>query len=234
MRPGTPGGGPTRVPPPVPAGPSRSPVLPEEAPSFRAGRNPAPRVAGRWAPNRRAVRCRIPPVPWMSYLPVRSSAMEMQAKAGEGAGHARYTYRLRLSNTARRSLLKEWGAAGGCEPVRRRLQGGARGRREVRTENQARTPPFREDLCLHRVRGRVPQGQEIRACDAGPGGLGPGRCRGRKSARAAGPGGCLSRESPRTPWRLEFPRPSGRGAVNPPALRPGAAPEPPCPSCRSR
>lgn len=35
--------------------------------------------------------------------------MEMQADAGEGAGHARYTYRLRLSNTARRSLLKEWG-----------------------------------------------------------------------------------------------------------------------------
>ncbi|WP_026123508.1 RNA-guided endonuclease InsQ/TnpB family protein [Nocardiopsis chromatogenes] len=35
--------------------------------------------------------------------------MEEQAKAEEGAGHARYTYRLRLSATARRSLQKEWG-----------------------------------------------------------------------------------------------------------------------------
>ncbi|MDA2811734.1 transposase [Nocardiopsis sp. RSe5-2] len=35
--------------------------------------------------------------------------MEEQATTGEGAGHARYTYRLRLSNTARRSLLREWG-----------------------------------------------------------------------------------------------------------------------------
>ncbi|MFI7103633.1 RNA-guided endonuclease InsQ/TnpB family protein [Streptomyces sp. NPDC050161] len=34
--------------------------------------------------------------------------MATEAKAGEGAGHARYTYRLRLSRTARAALEAEW------------------------------------------------------------------------------------------------------------------------------
>ncbi|MFI6360131.1 hypothetical protein ACIBJF_48105, partial [Streptomyces sp. NPDC050743] len=48
----------------------------------------------------------------------------------------------------------------------------------------------------------------------GPGRLEPGRCRGRKTTRAAGSGGGLSRRSPLNPGGRRIPLPSGRGAFN--------------------
>ncbi|GAA2283636.1 hypothetical protein GCM10010149_30940 [Nonomuraea roseoviolacea subsp. roseoviolacea] len=50
------------------------------------------------------------------------------------------------------------------------------GLRAVRSENQARAAAVRAHLRLHHVRSRVPQGQELRPCDARPGWSGPGWC----------------------------------------------------------
>jgi putative transposase len=75
----------------------------------------------------------------------------------------------------------------------------------VRSENQARTASVDENVYLHRVWSRVPQGQELRPRDAGPGRLEPGRCRGRKTTRAAGSGGGLSRKSPLSPGGAPIP-----------------------------
>ena len=50
------------------------------------------------------------------------------------------------------------------------------GLRAVRSENQARTTSFGTNLYLHRVRSRIPQGQELRPRDAGPGWSQPGWC----------------------------------------------------------
>ena len=66
----------------------------------------------------------------------------------------------------------------------------------VRSENQARTAAVGTHLHLHRVRSRVPQGQELRPRDAGPGWSQPGWCRWRKTSGSAAPGGSLSQESP--------------------------------------
>ena len=46
----------------------------------------------------------------------------------------------------------------------------------VRSESQARTASFRTNVYLHRVRSRVPQGQELRPRDARPGWSQPGWC----------------------------------------------------------
>ena len=60
-------------------------------------------------------------------------------------------------------------------------------------------PLSETNVYLHRVRSRLPQGQELRPRDARPGWSQPGWCRGRKTSGSAAPGGSLSQESPRTP-----------------------------------
>ena len=95
------------------------------------------------------------------------------------------------------------------------------GLRAVRSENQARTASLRTNLCLHRVRSRLPQGQELRPRDAGPGWLEPGWCRGRKTSGSAAPGGSLSLESPHARrCRESGVRPRGRAGI--PAFKRGS------------
>ncbi|SEF93040.1 Transposase [Thermomonospora echinospora] len=70
------------------------------------------------------------------------------------------------------------------------------GLRTVRSENQARTAAVGTYLHLHRVRSRLPQGQELRPRDARPGWSEPGWCRSRKTRPSAGRPGSVSQESP--------------------------------------
>jgi hypothetical protein len=58
------------------------------------------------------------------------------------------------------------------------------------------TSTFGTYLHLHRVRTRIPQGQELRPRDARPGRSQPGWRRGHKTSGSAAPGGSLSQESP--------------------------------------
>ncbi|MFG2223551.1 RNA-guided endonuclease InsQ/TnpB family protein [Streptomyces sp. NPDC048644] len=96
--------------------------------------------------------------------------MAREAKAGEGAGHARFSYRLRLSSTARAALEAEWGRCrwvwNECVSKSKavHLRNKATGEKltcgpvqlaAMLTEARSRTPWLREGAC-------VPQQQLIR------------------------------------------------------------------------
>src|SRR5262249_3243250 len=115
------------------------------------------------------------------------------------------------------------------------------GVRRLRSENQARAASLGTNVYLHAMRSRAPLGQEFRVRDAGPGGLVPGRCRGRKTIRAAGPEGCLSLESPHTPQAapqgasgLAAGRESPRLQTGEPSSRVASRTWCPPPACRAR
>lgn len=83
---------------------------PQGAPAFLPGRNSVARIAGQGQPCRlRAYRLcprRVPDASWggvsVAGVSVRGMATQL------AAGHARYTYRLRLSSAAGTALLAEW------------------------------------------------------------------------------------------------------------------------------
>src|SRR5258708_35430888 len=101
-----------------------------------------------------------------SYRRCRLMIVTTEAPIAEGAGHARYTYRLRVSSTARTGLLAEWSRC-------RWIWNECVARSAKAHQEQEKCGPARLDKMLTETRtangglregSRAPQQQIIRDC----------------------------------------------------------------------